>query len=490
MATNLAEADKIVTGTPEGSEINVSDAASDLVTNPGQLLGGDMSLQEQSQNSVMTGTEEGTLIDGSDPKYQMDAGALNQEAAQGSAETVDEVDPRESASYDVEKTEDKVAENDMEAAQGEVSHEINAPQIDTEAIARGEDEGGVGEALKEYAYQDLDEVSDKATAKGQLDALQKDFVDPVTGEPRIPNWAAATARSASKIIAFTGASGSAATAAMAQAIMEASVPVAMEDAKFFQTLTLQNLSNEQESIINRANVLSKFELANQDSRVTAAVENAKNFLAMDLANLSNEQQAQVINNQNRINAIFEDAKQENAKRLFDANSTNEMNMFYDQMNSQVAQFNAAQKNAMEQFNVTEQNDMAQFNASLENAREQFYKEQQFNIDKANAAWRQTVTLQEDAQAFEAAATDVKNLVGLSMEQLNRLWDRSDALLQFAWQSGENAEDRANRLLIAQEQTKAARAAGKGSKSSALGNLAGSVISSEGFWNTVGGLKLW
>lgn len=484
---SLADSTNIVPGnTKHSGEINVSDAASDIIKDPSLILGEEMSLQEQAQNSQMTGTEAGTNIDPNDPKYQTDTGALAQEAAKGETHLADNVDPRQAQSYESELVADKVADADMEAAQGEVSDVIDAPQIDTEAIANATDKGGVGQALTEYASQDLDDVDKRATAKGQLELLQDDFVDPVTGEPKIPNWAAATARSVSKIIAFTGQSGSAATASMAQAIMEASIPVAMEDAKFYQTLTLENLSNEQAQILNRANVLAKFESENQSARVTAAVENSKNFLAMDLANLSNEQQAAVINNQNRINAMLEDARQINTQRLFTAQSQNEMDMFYDNLNSQINQYNAGQANGMEQFNASQENAMSQFNATLENAREEFYKNMQFQIDTANAKWRQTVTLQEDAQAFEAAATDVKNLVGLSTEQLNRLWDRSDSLLQFAWQSAENEATRANQLAIAQLQARAAKGGGS-STSGALGALAGTILGSSK--DSIGGTLL-
>ena len=43
--------------------------------------------------------------------------------------------------------------------------------------------------------------------------------------------------------------------------------------------------------------------------------------------------------------------------------------------------------------------------------------------------------------FEAAALDVKNIANLTSEQLNNMWDRTDALLDFAWKEGENAKDR-------------------------------------------------
>lgn len=471
---NVGASSQIVPGAAQApNEINVGDAASELVNNPEKLINGQASMVEQNKNNVMTGNEAGTNIDGNDPKYQMDPSGANAQTEQATAQTANPVDPREAETYDVEKTEDKVAEQDMEGVHGEVSEEaqINAPQIDTEAIANATDAGGVGKALTEYASQDLNEVDKKATVKGQLEMLQEDFVDPNTGEPKIPVWAQATARSVGRLTAFTGASGSAATAAMAQAIMEASIPVATEDAKFFQTLTLENLSNKQAATINRANVLANMELANQDARMTAAVENAKSFLQMDLANLSNDQQAAVINNQNRVNSILEDAKQINTQRMFTAQSQNEKDMFYDQLNSQIEQFNTSQVNQMAQFNTGEANAMNRFNADLENNREQFYKTMQYNIDVSNAKWRQTVTLQEDSQAFEAAATDVKNMVDLSTEQLNQIWDRSDSLLQYFWQSGENEADRKAQMAIAQYQAKAAQ---KAATRKGIGEIAGSI----------------
>jgi hypothetical protein len=273
-------------------------------------------------------------------------------------------------------------------------------------------------------------LDSKATLKGQLDILQSEFVDPNTGEPKIPSWAAGTARNVSKIAAFKGMSGTAATAAMSQALLEASIPIAQSDAQFFQTLTVQNLTNKQQSIINTANVLSKMEQTNVDNRMAAAIQNAKAFLDMDMKNLDNEQQTRVINNQARIQSILEDAKQENAKRLFVAESQNDMDKFYDNLNVQIAQFNSSQ--AL---------DADQFNSTMADSREKFYKEMQYNVNIANAKWRQTVEIQEDQQQYEAAALDVKNMYDISSDTLNQIWDRSDALLDYAWKSSEARKDR-------------------------------------------------
>jgi len=161
-------------------------------------------------------------------------------------------------------------------------------------------------------------------------------------------------------------------------------------------------------------------------------------------------------------------------------------MFYDNLHTQVSQFNAAQKNAMTQFNVGEVNDTSQFNATLENNREQFYKNMQFQIDAANAKWRQTVTLTNTEMEFEAAALDVKNIVNISTETLNQLWDRADAQLDYVWKSSESELDRANNIEIAKLQIEAAKYAARqqraGAESSALwgglGTFAGIVAGSD------------
>jgi hypothetical protein len=442
--------------------------------NESQMLSDRLTSQEGIQNQMNVGQ-----VNGADPKYNMDP---NANAVQ--AQNVAGVDPKTAATYETATAADKVAQNEMQAAQGTLSQgsQVQAAQINTEAIYN--QENAVGKALADFATQDMSNIIDtstaagkllaeqlgqgnyldsKATLKGQLELLQSEFVDATTGEPKIPSWAAGTARNVSKIAAFKGMSGSAATAAMSQALLEASIPIAQADSQFFQTLTLQNLSNKQQSIINTANTLAKFEQTNADNRMAAAIQNAKSFLEMDMANLTNEQQERVINNQARVQSILEDSKQENAKRLFVAENENEMNKFYDNLNTQISQYNSSQ-------NL----DADKFSSTMADSREKFYNEMQYNIDISNAKWRQTVQLQEDQQSHEAATTDVKNMFDMQVNQLNQLWDRSDAILDYVWKSSESAKDRKSRLMeaaiLADAQADAAMMEG-------IGTVAGALVGS-------------
>lgn len=485
-------------------DINVADYASQVVTNPAIGMTEDNPNTDKNESTYLSDHVQNIdpATAGTNITAPTQGGDISATAAQGTTTTAAQVDPRQANTYDAVNSQDNVAQNGQATAvQGTIdqSHLIDAPQADMKGTATGTNEDGsknyTGEALQQAAVQNISNIIDtstpsgkalaealgpgnytdsKATLKGQLDTLQSEFQD-ADGNAKIPGWAAATARSVSKIAAFKGMSGTAATAAMAQALMEASIPVAQQDAQFFQTVTLQNLSNQQASTLNRANVLAKFDLTNLDNRMAAAVENSKAFLQMDMSNLDNAQQAEIINSQARVQSILEDSKQQNAQRLFTADSQNDMDKFYSSLNSSISQFNASQSNAMSQFNTGQTNDTSKFNADLENNRDQFYKNMQFNVDTANAKWRQTVTLQDNANAFEAAATDVKTLNTMSQEQLNQIWDRSDALLDYAWKSGENDADRKNAVLLAKFQASAAaRAADKAGIGAVVGTIAGKL----------------
>lgn len=493
--TTIAPA--VVTGnqTVGQSGIDPTRLAGELVGDPGSFMQGDMTLADKVEG--VDPNTPGTTIDGSDPKFSMDADALNVVGTTGVVNQATGVTEEDARTYTAETAADRVAAQDMDAATGEVRDEAI---VDADGIVVDVDD--VESRVSGFASQNISKVIDtstiagkmlaeqlgegnytdaKATVKGQMDILSKEFVD-ANGNPKIPTWAAGSARAVSRMMAFKGVTGTAGTAAMAQAIMEASLPIAQQDAKFYQTVTLENLSNKQESTINTANIISKMELANLDARENAAVVNSKNFMAIDLANLDNEQQANVINNQNRVQSILEDQKVINTQRLFTAESQNDFAKFYDNLSANINMFNTEQLNGMEQFNVSELNSIYQFNSQLENGREQFYKDMQYNIDLSNTKWRQSIALQENEQLFEANARDVQNMFNLSTEQLNRIWDRQDSLLDWAWKSSENEKDRENKMALAKMELEwqkySARKQSQGSTFSALGTVAAAAIQ---FW---------
>lgn len=434
----------------------------------------------------------GALLDPTNPNYLLKGNLTYTPATVTSTGQAGQITDGVVEGYDVATIGDRLdnPQYNVDPVTGKIRDEnlvdADSLQIDMQGAATGVNRDGTvnqtGEALNDYAIQKFSDIIDtstvsgkllaeqlgegnytdsKATILGQMEIISGQFVD-ANGNPKIPSWAQGAARNVSRTIAFKGMSGTAATAAMATAMMEASLGVAEKEAVFFQTLTTKNLDNRQKSIINKATILSKFELGNLDARETAAVNNAQAFLKMDLSNLTNEQQAEVINTQAKVQALFEDTGAENASRLFTAENQNDFTKFYDQMGVQIDTFNQEQLNLMRKFNTGEINDAAEFNAAMEDSRQKFYADMQFQIDTANAKWRQTVATTNTAMAFEAAAADVKALLDISQEGLNRTWDRADSMLDYIFKGSVAQEEFELKLLIAQLQAQAGASGGGGS----------------------------
>tara|TARA_Y100000385_G_scaffold110719_1_gene114931 strand:+ start:846 stop:3371 length:2526 start_codon:yes stop_codon:yes gene_type:complete len=402
---------------------------------------------------------------------------------------------------------DKVTDNEkykVDSQQGSVSEDEKIDssdyEIDMEGAYTGINEDGstnyAGKALNKYATQDISTIIDtstvsgklladklgegnytdsKATIIGQMDIIGGEFKD-ADGQPKIPSWAQGAARNVQKTIAFSGMSGTAATAALANALMESALGIAEKEASFFQTLTIENLDNRQEAFINKANVLSKFELNNMDAREAAAVNNAQKLFDMNLENLSNDQQAEVLNKKAAVDALFEDTKAKNAERLFSAEAENDFKKYYDGLIMRANEATALAENEMKRFNAGEVNDASEFNAKIENDRDQYYSDLQYNIDLSNAKWRQTVVETETEMKFDAASEDVKNILDLSQEGLNRMWDRIDSQLDYLFKNAENEADRDRAILIAQIQAQASqqKSNSSGGFFGFLGDLVGSI----------------
>ncbi len=482
---------------PSGAQ-EIVDGAASYMDDKGLIL--------SDNYSEVDGDAFGTTVDGEN--YNIDKKDVNIQTQTGAADQAQGVVAKDATTYTANTSTDSVKANLAEAATTEITQDAlvdaDALGLDKQGTATGVNEDGTtnftGEAINDFATQNISRVIDtstvagkmlaeklgegnyvdsKATVMGQIEILTGEFTDPTTGEPKIPTWASGIARSVSRTIAFKGISGSAATQALATALIEATLPIAEADSKFFQTLTEKNLNNKQEMIINKANVLSKLDQVDLDMRTTVAVNNAKAFMEYDLTNLDNEQQAAIINSQSVVQSILEDTKEINVANRFGAEQQNEMDKFYDNLNSTVETFNIEQKNQMEMFNAGEVNDTYQFNSTMENSREQFYLEMQYNIDTANAKWRQSVTELNTKLEFEAAAADVKNILNLTTEGLNQIWDRQDSMLDYAWKEGENELDREITLEVAKMELEAAKLGAKATrsagKSSAVGAVVGAVL---------------
>ena len=437
----------------------------------------------------------GTNLDPYDARYALGEDPTVSTKTAGTAQTVGEVTNPGAETFTASTAADKLdASTKVNAATGKIDDDnlVNADDIEIDVAAENAGTGVLGNSLDDFASQNISTIIDtstpagkllaerlgngnytdhKATILGQMEIISAEFKDS-NGDPKIPAWAQAMVRDTQKTIAFSGISGTAATAAYANAVMEATLGVADKEAAFFQTITVANLDNRQEAIINKAKILANFELGNLSARETSAVTNAKAFLEMDLKNLTNEQQAEVIDKQAVVQALFEDQKAINAQRLFTAESENDFAKFYDELNSAIERHNSTEMNTIERFNAGEINTVRQFNAEMSDSRDRFSSEMQYNIDVSNAKWRQTVETANTEMIFEAVGQDVKNTLDISQEAQNRLWDSIDNLLDYIFKGADNEATRDAEILAAQIRAMS----GSGSSSSGKYQALGSIVS--------------
>lgn len=449
-----------------------------------------------------TDTEaEGVILDPNDPRYQSTQD-VTYDATQTEAETVTAPNQKPVGTAITDTSADRLiaAQYNVEAVTGSAGDDnlVDAAEyaLDMEGSATGVNADGTtnytGLALNDWASQDITRMVDtstaagklladklgegnytdtKATILGQMDILSNEFKNS-SGDPVIPPWAQGTYRNVQRTISFSGMTGTAATAAAANAIMEATLPIAKDEAAFFQTLTMENLNNRQESILNKANTLAKFDMTNLSAREAAAVQNAKTFLQFDMINLENKQQAEVINTQARVDAMFTDVAEENVNRRLNIANEMENRQFYETLSYQAATFNANAINATREANAGRADAASQFNINQTVARDQFEATMARAIDESNVGWRREVATTDTRMRFEAAAADVRAGLGLTTEGMNRMWDRVDSQLDYIWRSTEADEQRDFELLVAEMEAAAAAAAGK---ASAKGSIFGSII---------------
>lgn len=223
--------------------------------------------------------------------------------------------------------------------------------------------------------------------------------------------------------------------------------VALENSRAANTMALTNLSNNQAMVMAEASALSNLDMANLNNRQQAAVQNAQSFLAMDMTNLNNKQQTEMFRAQQNVQALFTDQAAENAASQFNAASENQTNQFFADLQANVSKFNADQTNAVAQFDTSAVNATYQFNTAQDNAFKQFMVSNNLVVAQANAKWRQTAALTNQASANERALYVAKEQNALTQAELDEIWQRERDEMDYVFTAYQNDQDRANGIVV-------------------------------------------
>ena len=317
------------------------------------------------------------------------------------------------------------------------------------------------------------QVTPDMTVEGQLTRLSAQF-----DGGKVPPWAAGVVRTANAQMAARGlAASSMAGAAVTQAIMEASVPIAVQDAQTYYQTAVKIMDNEQQARLTNTQNNMNVDLANTSNRQQTALAKMQVQAALAGQSLSNQQQVNVLkaerfaeaanltftqeqqrvftnskmmetvnltNLSNRQAATLQNAasmasmdmanlnnRQQaavmEAKNLMDMEMQNLSNkqqgaVIEQQSRMQGLLSDQASENAANQFNATSQNQVNQFYDNLTTTVSQFNSSQtnareQFNSGQANALQQFRATMQNQREQF-----NVKNAVAI--EQSNVAWRRN------------------------------------------------------------------
>ena len=299
------------------------------------------------------------------------------------------------------------------------------------------------------AQQSLANIDPRATVQGQLENISTDIEQSLsTGSP-LPAFARGAAEAAKATMQARGLGSSTMLAeALAEGILRSSIPIAQADANTYKQVIFQNLANNQQ----------------------AAVINAQSYLQKDMANLSNNQQTNLQNLQAQQQQLLTDNAARNAALQFNATSQNQVNQFYDTLNTNIQEQNARRSDALAQFNNAEANKVTalnaknataiadanaqrtaalnQFNATLESQRERFNVENQRVIDQSNVTWRRQINTANTSAVNAANQTNAQNLLNLSNFALSSLWQQWRDEASWVNQSSENEMNRNHNLAVA------------------------------------------
>ena len=432
------------------TKIAYDSATQDIASGTGQLTGDD------PKGTVSTATKADDVVSPT-------AKTAETYTADKSEDDVKKItDDLEAKTLDKDKIQKVTAQeqtkssvSDLEAEQGEgiLMDDLKKRQLQEGELVEGVADAKKGAAFTEEIKAAQGEVSDKSTMRYQMSEYMKDFED-----GGVPQWAAGAMKSVINQMAAQGISGSNATQAAMQAMLEKSIDLASVDAGTFAKMDAMNLSNRQQRAMLAAEQRAKFmgqefdqkfqsrvinaskvsDIANMNftAEQTIALENSKIANTMNLANLNNKQalvmaeaaalsNLDIANLNNRQQAQVENAKNFLAVDMANLANEQQTSMFKSQasinsiLSDQAAsnaekQFNATSKNQVnqfydqlttqvKQFNNAQENAIGQFNAGQKNSMSQFNAQIQNQRDQFNAQ-NQLVIAQSNVQWRRAIAT--------------------------------------------------------------------------------------
>ena len=303
--------------------------------------------------------------------------------------------------------------------------QVAAPELVSGAVANTAFLSGTQPAQTDFASQvegATMAVTPEMTVQGQLARISQQF-----DNGQVPSWAAGVVRNATATMQQRGvAASSMAGAAITQAMMEASVPIATADAQTYYTTAVKIMDNEQQARLTNTQNNLNVALANMSNRQQTALAKMQVQAALAGQELSNQQQANILNAEKYAEAAKVNFTQEQQRVFANAKVVETLGLQNLNNSQATALSNAATMAQMDMANLNNRQQAMVLNAqgflqmdmsNLSNAQQTEAINQQAKIqtllsDQAsrNAAQNFNATSQNQVnQFFESLAADINKL---------------------------------------------------------------------------------
>ncbi len=394
------------------SQLQTSDikTGSTLSTAPAAItdtnkLGQAVTSGSKERNVLVAKTVSSQLGEPKIPEAAVQEFTQMQESAD---ETVDPTDARFQVGTDVTAP----ASTSQEAVQVDIPTSITAPTMDTAVVGEGA-----------TAIAALGDLPEEALVQSQMEDLTAGIE---SGE--IPTWAQPAVDAIEGQLAARGLSrSSVGQAALTNAIIQAALPMAQQNA---QAIT-QNFAQD------------------------------KQF----------QQQANLQTASFRQQAMLSDQAATNASAQFNATSQAQTDQFMASLNSQIELNNATRTDTVQQFNAQQENAMAQFTANQQFAREQFNAQNATAIEQSNLQWRRQINQVNTAGINSVNQANAMNAFNLSNQALTFMWQELRDQAKWSYEATQNDKQRAAAIAQAAMGNEATTDAANSSAIASLGAAA-------------------
>ena len=237
------------------------------------------------------------------------------------------------------------------------------------------------------------ELPEEALVSAQMDKLLEDLED-----DKVPTWARPAVDAVNSMMAQRGLQASTVGRdALFNSIIQSAFPIAQANAQALQTRATQNLSNQQQALIQENQIAADF-----------LSKNAAFQQQMELANLNNDQQMRLANLSAKNQTASEQMSADQQTELANLNARLQTNLLQGKIAQQlgVAQLSVDQQRAIQNASMTANMDLTQFNA-----------EQQ--VELTNSKFMQSMTMADFNAEQQTVMQEATALASLDMAAVDQ-----------------------------------------------------------------------